>query len=94
VQGDLAADQAPREPQLGPDGQPLPGRGKRRRERKAIGPDAAGLGPDGTPWDPERRGKRQAEREAQRPPGEGAPMNAEAPPAVEAAPPVAEAPKE
>jgi hypothetical protein len=27
-----------------------------------MGPDANGLGPDGTPWDPERRAKRQAER--------------------------------
>jgi len=36
-----------------------------RRERKPIGPDANGLGPDGTPWDPERRAKRQAERQQQ-----------------------------
>jgi hypothetical protein len=56
---------APREPRLGPDGQPLPPRSK--RPRKPIGPDANGLGPDGTPWDPERRAKRQAEREAQQP---------------------------
>ncbi len=55
---------APREPRLGPDGQPLPPRSK--RPRKPIGPDANGLGPDGKPWDPERRAKRQAEREAQR----------------------------
>jgi hypothetical protein len=43
----------------------LPPRSK--RPRKPIGPDANGLGPDGTPWDPERRGKRQADRPA----GEG-----------------------
>jgi hypothetical protein len=39
----------------------LPPRSK--RPRKPIGPDANGLGPDGTPWDPERRAKRQAERQ-------------------------------
>jgi hypothetical protein len=38
---------------------------KPRRERKPIGPDANGLGPDGTPWDPERRARRQAERRQQ-----------------------------
>jgi hypothetical protein len=27
-----------------------------------MGPDANGMGPDGKPWDPERRAKRQAER--------------------------------
>jgi hypothetical protein len=40
----------------------LPPRNK--RPRKPIGPDANGLGPDGKPWDPERRAKRQAERAA------------------------------
>jgi hypothetical protein len=39
----------------------LPPRSK--RPRKPIGPDANGLGPDGTPWDPERRAKRVAERQ-------------------------------
>jgi hypothetical protein len=38
----------------------LPPRSK--RPRKPIGPDANGMGPDGKPWDPERRAKRQAER--------------------------------
>jgi len=53
----------PRTPRLGPDGQPLPPRSK--RPRKPIGPDATGNGPDGKPWDPERRAQRQAERAAQ-----------------------------
>jgi hypothetical protein len=53
-----------------------------RRERKPIGPDENGLGPDGTPWDPERRGKRRAEREGQ--PGG---MNAGQPAPVEGAAP-------
>ena len=57
-----ASRSAPRQPRLGPDGQPLPPRSK-RRERKPIGPDANGMGPDGKPWDPERRAKRQAERD-------------------------------
>jgi hypothetical protein len=48
---------------LGPDGQPLPPRSK--RPRKPIGPDANGMGPDGKPWDPERRAQRQAERAAE-----------------------------
>lgn len=48
------------------------------RERKPIGPDANGMGPDGKPWDPERRAKRDAER-ATRQANTGAP-------AVEAAP--------
>jgi hypothetical protein len=38
---------------------------KPRRERKPIGPDANGLGPDGKPWDPERRARRVAERQMQ-----------------------------
>jgi hypothetical protein len=33
-----------------------------RRQRKPIGPDANGLGPDGTPWDPDRRRKRLEQR--------------------------------
>lgn len=33
-----------------------------RRERKPLGPDANGMGPDGTPWDPERKRKRDEER--------------------------------
>jgi len=41
----------------------LPPRSK--RPRKPIGPDANGNGPDGKPWDPERRAQRQAERAAQ-----------------------------
>jgi hypothetical protein len=32
-----------------------------------MGPDAAGLGPDGTPWDPERKRKRDEERAARGP---------------------------
>lgn len=36
------------------------------RERKPIGPDANGNGPDGKPWDTARLAQRQAEREAQR----------------------------
>jgi hypothetical protein len=53
-----------------------------------MGPDANGLGPDGTPWDPERRAKRQAER--------GTAVNTEAPTSVEnAAPaPTSETPHE
>jgi hypothetical protein len=61
----------------------LPPRAK--RERKPIGPDASGLGPDGKPWDPERRAKRQAERAEQEPAVNaqaGAPVEAQA--AVEA----------
>jgi len=53
-----------------------------RRERKPIGPDANGLGPDGTPWDPERRAKRQAERQLNQPKlnaPEGAPVEAPSP---------------
>jgi hypothetical protein len=84
------------QPRLGPDGQPLPRRP--RRQRKPIGPDANGLGPDGTPWDPERRAKRQAERDAQRATGGGdanAAMNPAQPGSVEApASPEVEAPKE
>lgn len=56
----MALNTAPREPRLGPDGQPLPPRSK--RPRKEIGPDAQGMGPDGQPWDPARRAQRQAER--------------------------------
>jgi len=56
----------PRGPRLGPDGQPLPPR-EPRRDRKPMGPDANGMGPDGKPWDTERRAQRQAERAAQRP---------------------------
>jgi hypothetical protein len=52
----------------------LPPRNK--RPRKPIGPDANGLGPDGKPWDPERRAKRQAERATS---GEGAVNNEQAP---------------
>jgi hypothetical protein len=64
--GGESGQAAPREPRLGPDGQPLPPRSK--RPRKPIGPDANGLGPDGKPWDPERRAQRQAERAAERGP--------------------------
>lgn len=35
-----------------------------RRERRPLGPDANGMGPDGKPWDPERKTKRDAERAA------------------------------
>jgi len=73
---------APREPRLGPDGQPLPPRSK--RPRKPIGPDANGLGPDGTPWDPERRAKRQAERATEPGPmnsGPSAPVEGQTSPA-------------
>lgn len=52
------APEAP--PQVRADGQPTPPR--KKRPRKPLGPDANGLGPDGTPWDPERRAKRMAER--------------------------------
>jgi hypothetical protein len=62
----------PQQPRLGPDGQPLPPRSK--RPRKPIGPDANGNGPDGKPWDPERRAQRQAERAAQ-PGAPSTPMN-------------------
>jgi hypothetical protein len=50
-----------------PDAIAAPGGGPQdtrppRRQRKPIGPDENGMGPDGTPWDPERRRKRQEER--------------------------------
>jgi hypothetical protein len=51
---------------------------KPRRDRKPIGPDANGLGPDGKPWDPARREQRIAQRAT--PPQ---PMNQETAPAVE-----------
>ncbi|MBS1122162.1 MAG: hypothetical protein H6Q90_4390, partial [Deltaproteobacteria bacterium] len=57
--------------------QPLPPRPK--RDRKPIGPDANGMGPDGKPWDPARRAQRVAEREAQQPhlnAAQGAPVEA------------------
>jgi hypothetical protein len=63
-----------------------------KRERKPIGPDANGLGPDGTPWDPERRTKRLAERQTSQPG-----MNVQAGSPVEVPPASsesAEAPKE
>lgn len=63
AEGHNAAGQQDRQPRLGPDGQPLPPRSK--RPRKPIGPDANGNGPDGKPWDPERRAQRQAERATQ-----------------------------
>ena len=74
---------APREPRLGPDGQPLPPRSK--RPRKPIGPDANGLGPDGKPWDPERRAQRQAERQAAGH-GGGTDVNTNQPASVEGQP--------
>jgi hypothetical protein len=63
---------------------------KPRRERKPIGPDAAGLGPDGQPWDPERRAKRQAERQVNGP--QGGSVEAASPPSSPE--PAAEAHKE
>jgi hypothetical protein len=72
-----------RQPRLGPDGQPLPPRQK--RPRKPMGPDANGLGPDGTAWDPERRAKRVAERAVQSPESGG--VNSAAPAPVENATP-------
>jgi hypothetical protein len=57
---------------------------KPRRERKPIGPDASGMGPDGKPWDPERRAKRQAERET---------VNAEPGNSVETSSPAVHAPE-
>jgi hypothetical protein len=62
-----------------------------RRERKPIGPDANGLGPDGKPWDPDRRAKRQAERQVQMNAPEGAPVEA---PSASGSPPETEASKE
>jgi hypothetical protein len=67
----------PPQVRMGPDGQPLPPRSK--RPRRPIGPDANGLGPDGTPWDPERRAKRQAERQAKLNTHEAAPVEAQTP---------------
>jgi hypothetical protein len=61
-----------------------------RRERKPIGPDASGLGPDGKPWDPERRAKRLAERQVNDPTG----TTVEASSTPAAAPEAAEASKE
>jgi hypothetical protein len=55
----------------------LPPRSK--RPRKPIGPDASGLGPDGTPWDPERRAKRLAEREAKLNTPQGSAVEAQTP---------------
>jgi hypothetical protein len=57
----------------------LPPRSK--RPRKPIGPDENGLGPDGTPWDPERRAKRQAERAEPVNTPQPAPVEAQTPPA-------------
>ena len=60
---------------------------KPRRPRKPIGPDANGLGPDGQPWDPERRAKKLAEREAAKAANAQAPteaVNAAPAPSVEA----------
>ncbi len=56
-----------------------------RRERRPLGPDASGLGPDGKPWDPERKAKRDAERATRGP-------AAAPPPAAEASEPAAAAP--
>jgi hypothetical protein len=64
---------------------------KPRRERKPIGPDANGLGPDGKPWDPERRAKRMAERQTVNP---GTGGSVEAPQSTPGHTDVAEAPKE
>ncbi len=75
--GGAEAQRPPREPRLGPDGQPLPPRSK--RPRKPIGPDANGLGPDGTPWDPERRAKRLAERQVQVNTDQGSSVEAQTP---------------
>jgi hypothetical protein len=58
-----------------------------------MGPDANGMGPDGKPWDPERRTKRQAEREAHPAEG-GVGVNTQTPAPVEAQTPAADsAPK-
>jgi hypothetical protein len=46
------------------DGAPRPPRPP--RERKPMGPDANGNGPDGQPWDPARLAIRQAERAARK----------------------------
>jgi hypothetical protein len=64
-----------------------------RRQRKPIGPDANGLGPDGTPWDPERRRKRQEERAAKVNAAPTAPVEAVVP-SESPVEPAAEAPKE
>ena len=74
----------PRAPRLGPDGQPLPR--EARRDRKPIGPDENGNGPDGKPWDTERRAQRQAERAAQRPGEPATFVNSPTVATVEAAP--------
>ena len=44
-----------------------------------MGPDANGMGPDGKPWDPERRTQRQQEREANVNTGEGQSVEAQSP---------------
>jgi hypothetical protein len=69
----MPRDAAPRDPNA-PRRQKPP--------RKPIGPDATGLGPDGSPWDPERRAKTLAEREARK--AEHGAVNAAPPVAVEA----------
>lgn len=63
---------APRPPR-DPNAPPRPPRDPNapRRERRPLGPDASGMGPDGKPWDPERKAKRDVERAA-RPAGEQA----------------------
>lgn len=56
-----------------------------RRERKPLGPDANGMGPDGKPWDPERKRKRDEERAARLSAPTAAAEPAAAAPAAEAA---------
>jgi hypothetical protein len=49
-----------------------------------MGPDANGMGPDGKPWDPERRAKRETER--------GVGVNSQPPANVEGQTPTAQTP--
>jgi len=81
--------QPPIDPNQPLDAQNASGERKPRRQRKPIGPDANGMGPDGQPWDPDRRRKRLEERQAAVNAAPSGPVEAPVTPA-----PVQEAPKE
>jgi hypothetical protein len=86
---------APRPPR-DPNAPPRPPRDPNapRRERRPLGPDANGMGPDGKPWDPERKTKRDAERATRLPAGAGDAGADTQAPAAEAAPAAPAAPSE
>lgn len=83
-----AAPRPPRDPNAAPR-PPRDPNAPRRDRRPPLGPDASGLGPDGKPWDPDRKSKRDAERAARLAAG---PADASAAAAPAAPTPEAEAP--